>query len=100
MTYLYYKTSTWSSDPTKIDEKTKKQWEHLSTKSNWRITQLPNGYYQTEVTYPDKPDQWTDVTRRETLEGAEKAIDGSIDHFNKKLEATKGPKVVKTFESE
>ena len=66
-------------------------------KSNWRITQLPNGYYQTEVTYPDKPDQWTDVTRRETLEGAEKAIDGSIDHFNKKLEATKGPKVVKTF---
>ena len=100
MTYLYYKTSTWSSDPTKIDEKTKKQWEHLSTKSNWRITQLPNGYYQTEVTYPDKPDQWTDVTRRETLEGAEKAIDGSIDHFNKKLEATKGPKVIKTFADE
>jgi hypothetical protein len=26
------------------------------------------------------------------------AIDGSIDHFSKKLEATKGPKVVKTFE--
>tara|TARA_R110002012_G_scaffold301314_1_gene501527 strand:+ start:615 stop:947 length:333 start_codon:yes stop_codon:yes gene_type:complete len=98
MTYLYYKTSTWSSDPTKIDEKTKTQWEHLSNKSNWRITQLPNGYYQTEVTYPDKPDQWADVTRRETLEGAESAIDGSIDHFNKKLEATKGPKVVKTFE--
>ena len=98
MTYLYYKTSTWSSDPTKIDEKTKTQWEHLSNKSNWRITQLPNGDYQTEVTYPDKPDQWADVTRRETLEGAESAIDGSIDHFNKKLEATKGPKVVKTFE--
>ena len=28
----------------------------------------------------------------------EKAIDGSIEHFTKKLEATKGPKVVKTFE--
>jgi len=38
------------------------------------------------------------VTRRETIEGAKNAIDGSIDHFNKKLEATKGPKVVKTFE--
>ena len=99
MTYLYYKTSTsWTSDSTKIDEKTKTQWEHLSNKSNWRITQLPNGYYQTEVTYPDKPDQWTDVTRRETLEGAESAIDGSIDHFAKKIEASAGPKVVKTFE--
>jgi hypothetical protein len=31
------------------------------------------------------------------LEGAEKAIDGSVEHFQKKLEATKGPKVVKTF---
>ena len=99
MTYLYYKTSTsWTSDSTKIDEKTKTQWEHLSNKSNWRITQLPNGYYQTEVTYPDKPDQWADVTRRETLEGAESAIDGSIDHFAKKIEASAGPKVVKTFE--
>jgi hypothetical protein len=34
------------------------------------------------------------------MEGAESAIDGSIDHFAKKLEATKGPKVVKTFKSE
>jgi hypothetical protein len=40
---------------------------------------------------------WHDVTRRETIEGAEAAINGSIDHFSKKLEATKGPKVVKTF---
>ena len=36
--------------------------------------------------------------RRETLEGAESAIDGSVEHFTKKMEATKGPKVVKTFE--
>ena len=40
---------------------------HLSEKKNWRITQLPNGYYQTEVTKPDS-DEWVDVTRRETLE--------------------------------
>ena len=38
-----------------------------------------------------------DVTRRETLVGAEAAIDGSIEHYSKKLEFLKGPKVVKTF---
>ena len=43
-------------------------------------------------------EEWHAVTRRETLEGAEKAIDGSIDHYSKKLDAIKGPKVVKTFE--
>jgi hypothetical protein len=41
---------------------------------------------------------WHDVTRRETIEGAETAINGSVEHFSKKLEAIKGPKVVKTFE--
>ena len=97
MTYLYYKTSTWTNNP-QINEKTKAQWEHLATKSNWRITQLANGYYQTEVSHPDKTDEWADVTRRETLEGAEKAINGSVEHFAKKLESVKGPKVVKTFE--
>jgi hypothetical protein len=97
MTYLYYKTSSWTNNP-QVDEKTKSHWKHLSDKSNWRIVQLPNGYYQTEVTNPDDPDSWHDVTRRETMEGAEEAINGSIDHFSKKLEATKGPKVVKTFD--
>ena len=96
MTYLYYKTSTWTGNP-QVNEKTKEQWKHLANKENWRITQLPNGYYQTEVSKPDAADERADVTRRETLEGAEQAIDGSIDHFTKKLEATKGPKVVKTF---
>ena len=96
MTYLYYKTSTWTGNP-QVNESTKAQWEHLADKKNWRITQLPNGYYQTEVSHPKKEDDWTDVTRRETLEGAEKAINGSIEHFSKKLEATKGPKIVKTF---
>ena len=41
--------------------------------------------------------EWHPVTRRETIEGAETAINGSIDHFCKKIEATKGPKVIKTF---
>ena len=96
MTYLYYKTSTWTGNP-QVNDKTKEQWKHLANKENWRIVQLPNGYYQTEVSRPDNAYEWADVTRRETLEGAESAIDGSIEHFSKKLEATKGPKVVKTF---
>ncbi len=96
MTYLYYKTSTMTSN-IKPSKETINQWEHLATKSNWRITQLPNGFYQTECLYPNSDDEWRDVTRRETVEGAEAAIDGSIDHFSKKLEAIKGPKVVKTF---
>jgi hypothetical protein len=96
MTYLYYKTSTTSYNQ-KPNEKTIEQWQHLADKKNWRITQLPNGFYQTEVSDTDSK-QWHDVTRRETIEGAEAAIDGSIDHFSKKLEATKGPKVIKTFE--
>ena len=95
MTYFYYKTNTWNSHP-QIDEETIKMWKHLADKKNWRIVQLPNGFYQTE--YQDLDEAWNDVTRRETIESAEAAIDGSIDHFSKKLEATKGPKVVNTFE--
>ena len=97
MTYFYYKTNSWTSQP-QVSEDQIEYWKHLSEKKNWRITQLPNGYYQTEVNHPDNAEKWSDVTRRETLEGAEKAIDGSIEHFTRKLEATKGPKVVKTFE--
>tara|TARA_A100001391_G_C4899986_1_gene233377 strand:+ start:247 stop:537 length:291 start_codon:yes stop_codon:yes gene_type:complete len=95
MTYLYYKSSS-STQPIKPNEKTIKNWKHLANKANWRITQLSNGFYQTEVSEPESND-WHAVTRRETVEGAETAIDGSVDHFNKKLEATKGPKVIKTF---
>ena len=95
MTYLYYKTSS-TTGSQKPNEKTINQWEHLSKKKNWRITQLPNGFYQTECSNPDS-DEWHSVTRRETVEGAETAIDGSIDHFNKKLESVQGPKVIKTF---
>ena len=97
MTYLYYKSSTYSGTP-KVNENTINQWKHLSDKKNWRITQLPNGFYQTECQNPENEKEWHDVTRRETMDGAEAAIDGSVDHFAKKLEATKGPKVVKTFE--
>ena len=96
MTYLYYKTSTLTTGNQKPSNETIEQWKHLAAKSNWRIVQLPNGYYQTECKHV-KDNTWHDVTRRETIEGAEAAIDGSIDHFSKKLEATKGPKVIKTF---
>ena len=97
MTYLYYKSSTYTSNQ-KPNEKTIEQWTHLAEKKNWRITQLPNGFYQTECQNPDNEKEWHDVTRRETIDGAEAAINGSIDHFSKKLEAIQGPKVIKTFE--
>ena len=95
MTYLYYKTS--SAGNLKPSEKTINQWKHLADKKNWRITQLPNGFYQTECSNPEN-EEWHSVTRRETIEGAEAAIDGSIEHFSKKLDAVEGPKVIKTFE--
>jgi len=91
---LFYSTNTWSSQP-QISEKTKALWEQASKKANWRIVQLPNGYYQTEF---KQNEEWVDVTRRETVEGAEKAIDASVEHYEKKLDFLNGPKVIKTFE--
>tara|TARA_B100000497_G_scaffold113493_1_gene135321 strand:- start:285 stop:575 length:291 start_codon:yes stop_codon:yes gene_type:complete len=96
MTFLYTRTNTWSSAPQPTED-TIKLWQHITTKSNWRIVQLPNGFLQTEYKDIDQ-DIWHDVTRRETITGAEQAIDASIEHYSKKLEFTKGPKVVKTFE--
>jgi hypothetical protein len=96
MTYIYYKTSVNTGEP-RISEKQLEEWKHLSNKENWRITQLPNGYYQTEVNNKENLSNWVDITRRETIEGAEAAIDSSVEHFSKKLEYIKGPKVVKTF---
>ena len=55
---------------------------------------MPNGYYQTEL---NQDDEWRGITRRETIEGAEKAIDSSVEHYAKKLKAAEGPVVVKTF---
>ena len=96
MTYIYYKSSSYTTEP-KISDKQLDEWKHLAEKKNWRITQLPNGYYQTEVNAPENAEKLVDITRRETLEGAEAAIEGSVEHFSKKLEYIKGPKVVKTF---
>jgi len=96
MTFLYTRTNTWNSAPQPTEE-TIKYWKHISQKKNWRIVQLPNGFLQTEYKSIDS-DDWIDVTRRETIDGAEQAIDASIEHYSKKLEFTKGPKVVKTFE--
>ena len=93
---FYYQTNSWTSQP-QITEEAKKLWEHVIQKKNWRIVQLPNGFYQTEYPDPDSKDTWIDVTRRETIEGAEQAIDASINHYEKKLAHIRGPQVVKTF---
>ena len=97
MTFLYTRTNTWSSAP-QPNEETIKAWKHISQKKNWRIVQLPNGFLQTEYKDIDDEEVWHDVTRRETIGGAEQAIDSSIEHYAKKLEFTNGPKVIKTFE--
>jgi hypothetical protein len=94
---LYYKTYSLAQGAQRISEETRKLWELIANKQNWRIVQLPNGFLQTEYKSIDS-DNWIDVTRRETVAGAEQAIDASIEHYAKKLEFTKGPKVVKTFE--
>ena len=98
MTYLYYKTST--TGAIKPNETTIKHWKHLAEKKNWRITQLPNGFYQTECLNPDKKDQWQDVTRRETIEGAETAINGSVEHFTRQVRGYKRPKSSKNIQVE
>jgi len=49
---LFYQTHSWGSRP-QISEETKKLWKHLANKKNWRITQLPNGFYQTEYQDPE-----------------------------------------------
>ncbi len=96
MTYIYYKTNTWSGQP-QVPEETINHWKFLSEKKNWRITELPNGYYQTECKQTAK-EEWFDVTRRETIESAEQAIDDSIEYYTRRLSFLKGPKVVKTFD--
>ena len=93
---LFYRTNSWSSEP-QITDETKKLWKRIATKANWRITQLPNGFFQTEYQDLENKDTWNDVTRRETVAGAEAAIDSTVEHYAKKLEFLDGPKVVKTF---
>ena len=93
---FFYSTRTWNSQP-QLTKETINLWKHLADKKNWRITQLANGFYQTEYQSPEDEDTWIDVTRRETVEGAEQAIDSSVAHYAKKVEFLNGPKVVKTF---
>ena len=62
---LYYQTNTWSSQP-QPDENQVNMWKYISEKKNWRIVQLPNGFYQTEYQHLEDKDKWVDVTRRET----------------------------------
>ena len=93
---VYYKTNSWSSQQQPTEDRLE-LWNHIADKANWRIVQLPNGYYQTEYQDLRKDDEWVDITRRETMEAAETSIDSTIEHYNKKLEFIKGPKVVKTF---
>ncbi len=92
---FYYKTTSWSSNPS-VNQETIEFWKHLATKANWRIVELPNGFFQTEFKDIDTQ-EWRDVTRRESIETAERAIDASIEHYGKKVELSKGPVVVKTF---
>ena len=93
---FYYKTMSWGNNPT-MNQKTVDFYKHLANKSNWRIVELPNGFFQTEFKDIDS-EEWRDVTRRETIEAAERAIDKSIEHYEYKLQFVNGPKVVKTFE--
>ena len=95
---FYYSTNTWSSQP-QPNENHLKLWNHIADKANWRIVQLPNGYYQTEYKDLRKDDEWCDVTRRESIEAAETSIDKTIEHYLKKIDFANGPKVVKTFAS-
>lgn len=95
---LYYRTYSWANTSPRITDEELQYLTSLVEKKNWRIVQLPNGYYQTEYLNPNKKNNWVDVTRRETVKGAEAAIDASIEHYKKRLDFAKGPVVVKTFE--
>tara|TARA_R110000751_G_scaffold29213_2_gene75439 strand:+ start:360 stop:638 length:279 start_codon:yes stop_codon:yes gene_type:complete len=92
MTFYYQTTSYSNQEPTK---ELIEFWELAANKKNWRIVQLPNGFFQTEINTVGE--EWKDVTRRENIEAAESAIDSSILHYAKRVELSKGPVVVKTF---
>jgi hypothetical protein len=85
---LFYQTNSWTSQP-QISDETLNLWKHVAEKKHC--------FYQTEYLDPNKKDSWIDATRRETIEGAEQAIDSSIEHYKKKLAHLHGPQVVKTF---
>jgi hypothetical protein len=70
---FFYQTQSWSSQP-QVTQETVNLWKHVADKKNWRIVQLPNGFYQTEhkdINCKCDPqtdtccEKWIDVTRRE-----------------------------------
>ena len=103
---LYYRTYSWGTTNPKMTKEEVEFLTHLTEKKNCRVVQLPNGYYQAECADPCDCDpnkencdcRYTGVTRRETVESCEAAIDASIDHYQKRLDFLKGPKVIKTFQ--
>ena len=97
MNNLYYQDSISGGHEVPEDD-TVLDWMHFSKKENWRIVRLPNGYYQTEVSVRNSEQtNWNDVTRRDSIEAAECAIDSSCKHFAGKLHSDSKPDVVKTF---
>ena len=85
MTY-FYKTYSWGNNSTqRISEETRTLWEHIAKKENWRIVQLPNGFFQAEYKDLSEEEKWIDVTRRETLESLEAEINESISNTLKSL---------------
>ena len=93
---FFYSTKTWNSQP-QISKETVEDRKHVANKSSWRITQLSNGFYQTEYQHPKEEDTGIDVTIRETVAGAADAIDGSVDNSGKKVAFHSAPKVVTAF---
>ena len=81
---FFYETTSWSSQQ-QPDENRLKLWKHIADKKNWRIVQLPNGYYQTEYQDIRDEENWKDVTRRETLEAAETSIDRKYSEHRSEL---------------
>ena len=39
---------------TQPDQSMIDHWKHITQKSNWRIVQLPNGFFQTEYLHPEE----------------------------------------------
>jgi hypothetical protein len=89
---IFYQTTSQDGQPT---EAKKTLWKQLANKENWRISQLENGYFQTEFETEDT--YFHPMTRRTTIEAAETAIDETVKHYLNKLKFIDGPKVVKTF---
>ena len=96
MTLFYHQTNSWTSQSQPSKDQVE-AWKHIADKKNWRIVELANGFFQTEYQEMNREGTWRDVTRRESIDEAEEAIDSTVAHYSKKVEFVDGPKVVKTF---